>query len=695
MNDIQAKLLDAWSPPNGAGDPVGLIATTYTFDGMFFEEECLGRFLNIQSNVNSDGPFYLIELEEKLSGLECVSVLVDSSHCSGSRNLRWDLIPARVKKGGVFHPKITILHWAHMIRLIIGSANISENGYRENQETFSFIDFSPVPDGSMHILLEVLGFLSDAINEVVGYQERPDTGRYRDFILRLENTVESWGGTENEAGIDDFFNHTVFVKPSGVSLFERLQTIWRDNCRGVPNEAIVTSPFFNPPEDKANLPAQKIWDVLSQRGSVKVIYNTPVDNFSTTEDTTLICAPSTLLTLAPKNRRNADVEFRMVQNLVRKDDKENIRPFHFKSICIKNHESIVYLIGSSNFTTAGTGLRTNSNYEANLVFSVRNNKDHYKALENSRIKGSKIPGKYEFLTTSGINDDESGSEDYLPLPQFFESLMFVNDRDNKLVLTFSSGSPALFEILSIDGEVLYNEKAWIKNGKPLSISIPWGDKPLPSGLKVCWKESGGFAYWPVIVKDKSSLPPPADLKNLPLEILIKIITSSRPMHQIVGEWLMKKDKSAGTDRFEMNDIIDPHKRVDTSAYLLQRTRKMSNALFGLRQRLERPVFTLESLTWRLYGPIGVIAVSKAVIQDATTTDMDRSDEEIAFILTEIALELSRIKYIEVSNSLSEDKVSKEIQQVVRELHGWTRPYTKKLSPEMRDYIKKAFKSAAR
>jgi len=42
-------LLESWRPPRGAGDPVGCLTTTFTFDASFFEEECLARFLEIDS----------------------------------------------------------------------------------------------------------------------------------------------------------------------------------------------------------------------------------------------------------------------------------------------------------------------------------------------------------------------------------------------------------------------------------------------------------------------------------------------------------------------------------------------------------------------------------------------------------------------------------------------------------------------
>ena len=50
-----ARLLEAWEPPDNAGDPVGCIATTFTFDSIFFEEECLGRFLDLHFSPEEAG----------------------------------------------------------------------------------------------------------------------------------------------------------------------------------------------------------------------------------------------------------------------------------------------------------------------------------------------------------------------------------------------------------------------------------------------------------------------------------------------------------------------------------------------------------------------------------------------------------------------------------------------------------------
>src|SRR5260370_22271803 len=89
------KLLDVWVTHDDVGDPVGCLDTSFTVSPVFFEEECLARFLQLESDPTEDGPVYLVEREEKLAQVTCAAALVDQHHCRGSRSLRWDLLSAR------------------------------------------------------------------------------------------------------------------------------------------------------------------------------------------------------------------------------------------------------------------------------------------------------------------------------------------------------------------------------------------------------------------------------------------------------------------------------------------------------------------------------------------------------------------------------------------------------------------------
>ena len=107
--------------------------------------------------------------------------------------------------------------------------------------------------------------------------------------------------------------------------------------------------------------------------------------------------------------------------------------------------------------------------------------------------------------------------------------------------------------------------------------------------------------------------------------------------------------------------MDPHKRVDTSQFLLQRTRRISWALSALRERLERPVATKEGLHWRLCGPVGVGALIEALIRESQST------EEKTFLLSELALELFRVKPTSCSGHLPVARTKAAIAEKIAEL----------------------------
>jgi hypothetical protein len=681
-----AKLLDAWNAPAESGEPIGLMATTFTFDAIFFEEECLGRFLNMQSDPNSDGPIYLIELEEKLSGLKC-AVLVDQHHCKGARNLRWDLIPARSKNWGILHAKISILYWSNLIRIIVTSANLTEKGYRENQEIFGIVDFSADNEFSYNVLEAYLDYMNYVISETTNRKDGPEITSWQELISKIKIVSRQWEKSQVQGKKNEIQLFPLLIKPGGENVFEQLIKIWGNNARGVINNIIVTSPFFNDPEDKFNLPAKMVWDLLSKRGSVTVTYNVPVENVDVLTNETTLRAPSTLNMYVPPLRNDVKVDFRILREVFENGKDEFIRFIHLKSIVLKNNEWIVYMIGSSNFTSAGLGLPGSQNFEANLVYVVSGrNYEGFKEIKNSILLGDRVKGKSRFLENAiRNNEDEPDESDILPLPEFFYSLIYSHKEGNKIIMSFSGLPPEGFTILNEEGVKLFDEQLWLIEGKPVKYLIDWKNKPIPAGLYVKWTRSIGSAYWPLIIEDKNLLLPPEDLRNLSLDILINIITSARPLYQIIRNW--QRGKEHKEYKYSINEILDPHKKVDTSTFILQRTRKVSDALYGLKLRLERPVYTKESLYWRLYGPIGVKTIANAILKEG------RSGDEKAFLLCETALEISRINYTESINSLQKSEVQVELINLINELKKESLPYQKNLNANMKKYIKRAFKTS--
>ena len=683
--DGYGRLLDAWKPPEGAGYPIGCVATSFTFSNVFFEEECICRFLQMQSDAAQDGPAYIIEREEKLSEVQCISVMVDSCHCKGNRSLRWDLLSARVP-GAILHAKISLLKWSNCVRVIVGSANLTEDGYRRNQEVFGFVDYFEGGDAPVQFLDDILAYLRQAIDYAEGGSSDPSpaTLRWNNFLDGVDEVSRAWGGLQDVRSRKSPRLYAVLTGPGYPSLLDQLSELWPEAAP--PAYAVVTSPFFDPP-GSPNKPAQELWSTLKQRGEAGVTYNITAEDVMG-ENAILLHGPQEILAAEPKGRQQVYTEI----NRIREQPNDEIsayRSLHLKSIQFEGADWIGHIIGSSNFTSNGLGLSAHPNLEANILYLVSefSNPKGANRLRKGAPQAEEIDQGLELRWTPKAEDEED-APDYvdLPLPKAFGQAIFKSDGSvGKVVLNIIEKPPAGWIIYRhIDSDdVFFDEKKWSELGNSKIVEIAWQDSIPPSGFEVTWNTSHGRAWWPVNVDRATSLPSPDELRDLPLEVLINILTSARPLHQALRRWLKRKNNGGNSE--DLASIRDPHRRVDTSGFLLQKTYRITSALLALRERLERPVASEDAMHWRLWGPVGADAVARAIEKEA------RLNAEKAFLLNELAMEMARTKPKTAPGHLAEDAITKEIK-------SFTETLKEKISKELKGapislvkYIKSAMK----
>jgi hypothetical protein len=145
-DESSGKALDLWEAPAGGGEPLVCVATSFTFDAAFFEAECVGRFLQMNTHPSeSESVGYLIEREEKLAAAK-VCALIDRRPARDKESLRWDVLGVLVPKA-IQHAKIALLAWGNHVRVIVGSGNLTVPGYRKNLEVFGTIELSKTDGG--------------------------------------------------------------------------------------------------------------------------------------------------------------------------------------------------------------------------------------------------------------------------------------------------------------------------------------------------------------------------------------------------------------------------------------------------------------------------------------------------------------------------------------------------------------------
>ncbi len=674
------KLLDAWVPPKNAGMPIGCVATSFTFSSSFFEEECLSRFLSLETDPTEDGPLYLIEREEKLSQVISACAVVDQHHCKGPRSLRWDLLPARVP-AGILHAKISLLVWSDMVRLIVASANLTEDGYRRNLEVFGTFDYRQGGECPILLLQEVVDFLGTCAGRSQPTPEAPSPALARvNALLDKARAIPSdWGLSHEGALRNGVVAYPVLVGPDRQHALETLAQLWPGT--NPPHEAHVVSPFFDPP-DAPNLPVMEIWQRLRKRGNASVSFY--VDAEDIPDDQVLVHAPKSLFTAQPTGRPGVETHAQRVE-------LEATRPLHAKGISFKNQRWMLYMIGSSNFTSAGLGLGSARNLEANVAYLVDTNRQPKTAEAfNHAFPASTALNMETLKWQSALEcEDEIPSEE-APLPETFGSATYTLDDvlGACVVFEFAGYPPAGWTVVSEheDSEIL-SQRAWADAGQPATMTVEWKPSRPPSGFWVSWSDVRQRAWWPVNVESMRALPPPDELKSLSLEILIEILTSARPLHRVLGEYLKrKKDK----DKLPLPVIIDdPHKRVDTSRFLLQRTRRVSWALSAIRDRMERPVATEEGLHWRFYGPVGVHALVEALLKEG------QSQQEKVFFLSELALTLLRVKPQTAPGYLPAERTKAAIGEMIQELREETDFDFDGVAANLKAYVREVFESAGK
>jgi hypothetical protein len=664
MSDSR-KLLDAWLPPEGAGRAIACLATSYTFDPDFFESDCLARFLALDWKRGEDNDFaFMIEQEERLAEARA-TVLVDRGYNPEARSLRWDILPIGVR-GGVFHPKVSLLVWEHVIRVIVGSANLTSSGYRSQLECGVVLD---VFDRSGLPTDFVMGFV-EALREVVRLApgDPDEAGPKQRAVQTLEYAAQRIHGLDTPHALAGKIRATAVTAGSGRAALQQLEPVWRG---GPPRRAVVLSPFFDTAEGKSEA-AVALGSLLAQRGHAEVTFVVPVE---TVETRMVVRAPKSLMRSLPSRIRT---DFRAVASL-----EDDLRRLHAKVLLLESDEWITALVGSSNFTTAGLGLRKGSgNVEINLAIGAPARSAEAEALRSLVPIGDPI--ELDTVEWAPEQDDELGE---LQLPAGFIECLLHPGTPPVLILRLAIRAlPERWLVRSPEGQVLVDRSRWVREESPPELRVPLVSGETPFFVYVEWSDGNGphRAGWPINVTEPGLLPPPEELRDLPVEALLRALASTRPLYESLVNAL--RELRAMPDSGDISDL-DPLKRYSASGQLFQRTRRLSAALSGLRRRLERPASNLDALVWRLEGPFGPKAVAEGLLRDIGET-RGAIKGEASFLIAELALTLARVDWDSTARILGIETVQRHARKAiddVRELAEQRLPADRRLKA----YVKQA------
>ncbi len=664
MTATSGTMLDLWRPPPGAGDPVGCLATTYTFASGLFDEQCLARFLDIESEPSREDLAYVLERESRL-GSVYAGVLVDHTQAGVEHSLRWDILPVRIRAGKQ-HAKISLLVWSRHVRIIVASANLTEPGYRSNHEVTGAVEITPSA-ANEEILADAIDFLRRLIARVPAAASKPPMVlRVEKFLREVERKVKGWTPSKRA---DMVRQHLVFSLPAGNGAPGRSaldDTLTACRRRGPsPHTIWVASPFFDLNDGSEKLTTY-VCKSMARGLRRDLCFCVPVIETDEKNGVPRLAAPKCLIEV-PVNY-GATVTIRALPNV---DPADNRRAWHAKMLWLEADEYSALMIGSSNFTCAGMGMGHARNAEANLLTVV-----DYEAYRREIGKLDAVFPEMDVIEEAGsaewmgasIDRNEEEMMKCPPVPDGFLSATFVAGATRKVVLALDPEElPADWQISACGSKAteLLSTPLWVARGRPAVADIGWEPEQPPERLMVVWE--GKEAFWPLNVDDSRALPPPKRLENMTSDDLLWIWSATDP-GAAFRTWARRQhpDDSFDPDLDTATPPeLDPLRRHDLEATFLHRIRRRARVLAQVRANLQRPVWGRQALDWRLRGLVGVEVLANRLLREFAKSDAAAGEALLS--LADFLIVLREVAYEQEDGSLTTADFEEVFRPFVREL----------------------------
>lgn len=693
--DKSQRLLDYYLPPSEGFVLESLVATTYQVDFEFLEEELLASALGVRS-PSSRVKAFRCELERRLQKTE-VSVLYDLRGCPRLARLspRIDPIPIVERK---LHSKISLLMWVRQandlqqppdcrMRLVVGSANLTRQGFRENYECVAALDFGGRGTAPRTLLAEAIRLIRRIAEEADSPQLKRQLQRFETETARLEE-----GGAADDAPTD-------IVDADRV--LPAIRARWGELTEDPPTALTIVSPFWPEgataenalldvvnglqapghielacrsalsPDGKTWLPefeagmATAVRQQLSGRlflrpalpniGSVEM--DSSIDDGDETEDAALGQAASTV------------------------SNSEVCRALHAKMILLDGPAGSVLYTGSANCTRRGLSLGGPTNWEAGFVYRLRPRQrkhlqpllaclgpaievlpDHPpRTLPPVREADPAVPAFIAAVTAEGSKVTVH-LRDGVPVPEDLVLLMEIPSwmMENAYWLLYQSSaeSPANQTICRNLEESPRCDATLV----PLAPSRMDGPVIPHVFVEVRWQ--GHVANFPVRFDDKATLPIQLiGRKPTEGELIEYFLFGREPEEGYTGEIDLAAAGSSPT-----ND--EP---IDTRRILAYFIRRFVQAIPGMEAEIRRSSYSRAALDAALRGPTSPLELAErafASLSRAPTSDEPvKTAIAVGFQLTEILALLLRGKAQITDEALKDCFVSaiSRCQELVRSL----------------------------
>jgi len=672
------RLIDYYLPPGDGFVLESLVATTYQVDFEFLEEELLAVALGVRSSVSRLRVFRS-ELERKLQKAE-VSVLYDQGGCDRLARLspRIDAIPINERK---LHSKISLLMWVRddrtghappdrRMRLIVGSANLTRQGFRQNYECVVSVDYGPRVPPPRILLTTAIGL----VQQISVKSQSPQLSRQLAAFATQGNLLP-----DGNSGPDD-----PVALVAAAEVVSAIRDSWATVSNKAPETVTVVSPFWavgsTAPEALFQLSQQlgspaNLELVCSGARSADGKTWLPVFDSSVAVDLNRLLGSKLYLRAAlpeaglpyysPTTNdlgdELEDKELAIRLGAASPNGTEVQRSLHAKMLLVDGKAGSVIYAGSSNCTRRGLGLGGPSNFEAGFVYRLtpRQRKQVSGLLAFAgpaiEVRSDRVP-----LMVQPPSEEKSF------VPMFLSEVVALG---SVVTVRFRQAIPADLVLLmpvpsSTSYWLLYRADAQSQPSDPdLSIDLtvcqkcderletlladPDGRQILPHVfVEVRWE--GHSAAFPVRFDDKTQLPLLlVGRKPTEGELIEYFLSGKEP-----EEW---EEGSAGGP--EPRKPWPTDAPIDTRRILPYFIRRFVRAIPGIEAEIRRAGYSRTSLDAALRGPTSPLELARRVYASLTRVPVSDEPEKTptaaGFQLTEILAALLRCQSLVTDPELQE------------------------------------------
>lgn len=627
------KLVDRLTKP-GKESVIGLLATTYGIQTEFIEADFLPSVLGLGAWDDRSWAG-TIELEKGLASMESATFFIDASAYRGRpRSLRLRIVPLAREMGGLLHAKIVLLVYDSAVKLIVGSANLTQPGYRENLEAAAVLTASKQEPRYASLIASAL----TGMPGILGEAWKPEAGKVLDLAHRRLSKWKFSGENRHEA----------FVWSGGP------EPLWLTFLKQWPlpepiHAVTIVSPSWSDDEKQPMLSqflrSLKARDLLESGASIRLL----TEATCVEKDLHRPTLPACFGRVRPHDF-GVTVSAQAVDPRVSKEEVDmegfsKARPLHAKIVLFEGPDTSLLYLGSANFTRRGWGLLKDpgrANIEAGIIL---------------RRKGGARRAVREIIPrTAGaavdLSEDRPGfvvrpepSEEFLPWPVFIDDILLTPSTHGKggldllirlrpekikgrwsMELPGSGGEPRRVLCDSGQEEIKADRRRLELSTELLNTIL------LAREVIVKWWRCAGGRAVPINVDEEARYRHPISPGQQPLgeEHLILYYQGRIAWEDLYPD---PEDPLGGMDESD-KPSVDERPGVDTSRIQSYQVREFVEALKGIHDDLKSASTHPEpAMRLALLGPVSPVALGRAVMEGV---DRDRKSPIAAgFQLVEI------------------------------------------------------------